>query len=172
MKMAMLCMRHGWRTLVGIGVDVHVHRITNRLGWHSTKTPEQTRVSLEKLLPKSEWGSINELLVGFGQLWCTPRAPKCQECIVRSVCDFGLLATKSPTKTEKTKLNNDEAKGSDDEGESSSQLKMNEEPGNPSPSISTRKKKKNFRAYGESRSNSQERSQKRITALHVNARIS
>lgn len=42
----------------GIGVDVHVHRITNRLGWHKTTTPEQTRLNLESWLPKEFHGEI------------------------------------------------------------------------------------------------------------------
>lgn len=54
----------------GIGVDVHVHRITNRLKWHKppTKTPEETRVNLESWLPPPLHRPINPLLVGFGQV--------------------------------------------------------------------------------------------------------
>ena len=48
----------------GIGVDVHVHRITNRLGWHKTEKPEQTRLNLESCLPKEFHGPINKILVG------------------------------------------------------------------------------------------------------------
>ena len=70
----------------GIGVDVHVHRITNRLGWNETKNPENTRKVLESWLPKEEWIPINPLLVGFGQLHCTPRKPKCKGCPVEKYC--------------------------------------------------------------------------------------
>lgn len=54
----------------GIGVDVHVHRITNRLGWHKppTKNPEETRVNLESWLPVDLYQDINHMLVGFGQV--------------------------------------------------------------------------------------------------------
>lgn len=54
----------------GIGVDVHVHRITNRLGWHKppSKTPEETRLNLQSWLPKDLHKEINHLLVGFGQV--------------------------------------------------------------------------------------------------------
>ncbi|KAI6099190.1 DNA glycosylase [Pisolithus croceorrhizus] len=54
----------------GIGVDVHVHRITNRLGWHQrpTKNPEETRLNLQSWLPKELHGEINHMLVGFGQV--------------------------------------------------------------------------------------------------------
>ncbi|KAN0061732.1 orotidine 5'-phosphate decarboxylase [Thecaphora frezii] len=69
---------------VGIGVDTHVHRMTNRLGWHSTKTPEQTRLNLQSWLPKELHGKINKLLVGFGQTICLPVGPRCDLCDVGS----------------------------------------------------------------------------------------
>ena len=52
-KMAHLAMKSAWRTITGIGVDTHVHRISNRLGWVRTKQPEETRKALEKWLPRS-----------------------------------------------------------------------------------------------------------------------
>lgn len=84
MKMAMLAMQSAWGDNVGIGVDVHVHRITNRLHWHKkeTKTPEETRLNLESWLPKEFHPTINPLLVGFGQTICTPVRPKCDECLL------------------------------------------------------------------------------------------
>jgi len=56
----------------GIGVDVHVHRITNRLRWHKPQTvhAEQTRLNLQSWLPSNLHKSINPLLVGFGQVIC------------------------------------------------------------------------------------------------------
>ncbi|KAI9669982.1 MAG: DNA N-glycosylase and apurinic/apyrimidinic (AP) lyase [Alyxoria varia] len=79
-KMAYLCMSAAWGRHVGIGVDVHVHRITNLWGWHSTKTPEETRAMLERWLPRDKWHEINHLLVGFGQTWCPPVGRTCGEC--------------------------------------------------------------------------------------------
>ena len=81
-KMAHLAMQCAWGETVGIGVDVHVHRISNRLRWVNTskKTPEHTRVELESWLPESYWRPINQLLVGFGQTICTPLRPRCDEC--------------------------------------------------------------------------------------------
>ena len=90
-KMAYLVMNVGWGEPTGICVDVHVHRISERLGWvpelalgkngsPRKKTPEDTRAALESWLPKNEWIDINPLLVGFGQLTCTPLRPKCHEC--------------------------------------------------------------------------------------------
>jgi endonuclease-3 len=68
-------------------VDVHVHRISNRLKWvHNTKNPEETRAELESWLPKEYWRPINKLLVGFGQTICTPVSPKCNRCKINNVC--------------------------------------------------------------------------------------
>ena len=72
--------------LDGICVDTHVHRISNRLGWVRTKTPEQTESALEKVLPRRYWIPINELLVRFGQSLCTPVSPFCSRCPVGQWC--------------------------------------------------------------------------------------
>lgn len=87
-KMAYLCMSSAWGRDEGIGVDVHVHRITNLWGWHSTTEPEQTRAALEMWLPREKWHEINHLLVGFGQTICLPVGRKCGECTLstRGLC--------------------------------------------------------------------------------------
>jgi len=69
-----------------ICVDVHVHRISNRLGLVKTKTPEQTEVELKKILPKHLWISWNRLLVIWGQQVCLPRKPRCASCAIRNLC--------------------------------------------------------------------------------------
>jgi endonuclease III len=76
----------------GIGaicVDVHVHRITNRLGWLKTKNPEQTEKALEKILPQHYWFTINRLMVQHGRATCLPTVPQCQRCPVRQWCETG-----------------------------------------------------------------------------------
>ncbi|KAG9035380.1 DNA N-glycosylase and apurinic/apyrimidinic (AP) lyase [Tulasnella sp. JGI-2019a] len=85
-KMSFLLLQAAWDINIGIGVDVHVHRITNRLGWHKppTTTPEQTRLNLQSWLPKDLHPEINPLLVGFGQMICLPIGPKCDECSLSS----------------------------------------------------------------------------------------
>uniref|UniRef100_A0A8C8SB16 Endonuclease III-like protein 1 n=1 Tax=Pelusios castaneus TaxID=367368 RepID=A0A8C8SB16_9SAUR len=87
-KMAHLAMDIAWNNVTGIGVDTHVHRISNRLKWvkKGTKTPEQTRVMLEDWLPRDLWSEINWLLVGFGQQICLPVNPRCTECLNRDIC--------------------------------------------------------------------------------------
>ncbi|MFH1786521.1 MAG: endonuclease III [archaeon] len=74
-----------------IAVDTHVHRISNRLGWVRTKTPEQTEMALEKLIPKRQWRSVNSTLVAFGQDTCRPARPKCPDCPIRKLCPSALL---------------------------------------------------------------------------------
>lgn len=79
-KMAHLCLSAAWGRTEGIGVDVHVHRITNLWGWHKTKNPEETRMALQSWLPKEKWHEINWLLVGLGQTICAPVGRKCGDC--------------------------------------------------------------------------------------------
>lgn len=70
-----------------ICVDVHVHRIFNRLGYIKTSTPEETEFALRKKLPVEYWIPINTLLVTHGQNVCRPINPKCSECPVFAYCD-------------------------------------------------------------------------------------
>ena len=71
---------------LGICVDTHVHRISNRLGWVNTTTPEKTRIALEKWMPRELWGEVNERLVGFGQSICDARVPTCRTCKLKDYC--------------------------------------------------------------------------------------
>jgi endonuclease-3 len=69
-----------------ICVDTHVHRVSNRIGYVRTKTPEETEFALMKRLPKKYWRKYNELLVAFGQTVCTPVSPFCSRCLVSYMC--------------------------------------------------------------------------------------
>ena len=70
-----------------ICVDVHVHRIFNRLGYLKTKTPEETEFTLREKLPQKYWIPINSLLVTHGQNICKPIKPLCDKCPVEKYCD-------------------------------------------------------------------------------------
>ncbi len=72
-----------------IAVDVHVHRISNRLGWVKTTTPGETEEALKKIIPQHLWHKVNILLVNHGQRICQPILPKCSICPVVSYCQFG-----------------------------------------------------------------------------------
>lgn len=85
-KTANLVMAKGF-DIPAICVDVHVHRISNRLGWVKTKTPEETEMALRKLLPEKYWLDINTILVTFGQNLCRPTKPMCEKCPVAEFCE-------------------------------------------------------------------------------------
>src|SRR5262249_9585123 len=70
----------------GICVDTHVHRISNRLGFVRTKTPDQTELALRAKLPSRYWIGYNDLLVAFGQNVCRPLSPHCSRCPVSGWC--------------------------------------------------------------------------------------
>lgn len=70
-----------------ISVDVHVHRVTNRWGYLTTKQPEQTMKVLQQTLPKEYWITINRLLVPFGKHICAGTLPKCSTCPVLEFCE-------------------------------------------------------------------------------------
>ncbi|VVB77719.1 G/T mismatches repair enzyme [uncultured archaeon] len=69
-----------------IPVDIHCHRIPNRLGWLQTKTPEETEKELEKILPREYWFEFNGIFVLFGRTICAPISPKCSICPVSRYC--------------------------------------------------------------------------------------
>ena len=71
----------------GICVDTHVHRISNRLGYVITKTPDETEFVLRAKLPTRYWIIYNTLLVAFGRKTCKPVSPMCSACPVRSYCN-------------------------------------------------------------------------------------
>ena len=72
----------------GICVDTHVHRISNRFGYVSTKKPEQTEFALRKKLPKKYWRVYNDTLVIYGQNLCKPINHLCNQCSVSKYCDY------------------------------------------------------------------------------------
>jgi endonuclease-3 len=103
-KMAYLTLSAAWGRDEGIGVDVHVHRITNLWGWNKTQNPEQTRAALESWLPRDKWHDINNLLVGFGQTICLPVGRKCGDCKLsaRGLCPSAVVGKKATVKKETT----------------------------------------------------------------------
>ena len=71
-----------------IPVDVHVHRISNRLGLVDTKTPEDTELELMKKIPKKYWLKINDTFVMYGQNICKPITPQCTVCKIKKCCKY------------------------------------------------------------------------------------
>ena len=129
-KMAYLCLAGAWGKVIGIGVDVHVHRITNLWGWHKTKNPEETRYWLEGWLPKEKWHEINKMLVGLGQTVCLPIGRKCGMCDLAGtgLCKSevrGVKIKESRRKIETVKAEGDDAKR---ELVEECQIRLKEEP--------------------------------------------
>lgn len=71
----------------GICVDTHVHRISNRLGYVVTKTPNETEYALRAKLPRKYWTQYNTLMVAFGRTTCRPVSPLCSQCPIGEWCD-------------------------------------------------------------------------------------
>ncbi len=71
-----------------IPVDIHVHRISNRLGLVDTKNPEDTEQELMKKIPKKYWIDINDTFVMYGQNICKPISPMCSVCKIKNNCKF------------------------------------------------------------------------------------
>ena len=69
-----------------IPVDTHVHRVSNRMGWIKSRTPEETERKLVALVPRRLWPVVNEALVAHGKAVCRPIGPRCPECPVRRHC--------------------------------------------------------------------------------------
>ncbi len=71
-----------------IPVDIHVHRISNRIGIVNTKKPEETEIDLQKSIDRRYWTGINETFVTFGQNICLPIKPKCDICHLTKICKY------------------------------------------------------------------------------------
>ena len=85
-KTANIVMVYGHNKKYHIPVDVHVHRISNRLGWVKTKKPEETERELMSIIPKKYWQDFNDLFVQYGQNICLPVSPFCSRCFVKDYC--------------------------------------------------------------------------------------
>ena len=103
-KTANLVLILSFKSLKNICVDTHVHRISNRLGWVRTRTPEETEQALYKATDERWWPYINLYLVTWGQNVCRPLYPRCDDCAISGYCpragvtQVGRSAMKSATK--------------------------------------------------------------------------
>jgi endonuclease-3 len=85
-KTANLVLILAHRSAANICVDTHVHRISNRMGWVLTRTPEQTEHALYKVAARRWWPLVNLYLVTWGQNVCRPLYPLCPECVLQDIC--------------------------------------------------------------------------------------
>ena len=93
-KTANLVLILAFKSLENICVDTHVHRISNRLGWVRTKTPDETEQALYAATEPQWWPYINLYLVTWGQNVCRPVYPRCGACVIRPECPrIGVVET-------------------------------------------------------------------------------
>lgn len=85
-KTANLVLILSFKSLKNICVDTHVHRISNRLGWVKTRTPDETEQALYKATDERWWPYVNLYLVTWGQNVCRPVYPRCADCVIREHC--------------------------------------------------------------------------------------
>ncbi|SBS85421.1 endonuclease III homologue, putative [Plasmodium ovale] len=87
-KIAQLVLQIALNKHEGIAVDIHVHRIANRLNWVYTKNELSTQVKLKNYVQKELWSELNTLLVGFGQVICKGKKPNCEKCTLTNDCQY------------------------------------------------------------------------------------
>jgi endonuclease-3 len=87
-KTANIILSYAYGKAEGIAVDTHVFRVVNRIGFVAEKTPEKTEFALLKIIPKQYWLDFNRLFVDHGRNLCSARKPKCEECVIRTFCDY------------------------------------------------------------------------------------
>jgi endonuclease III len=85
-KTANIVLTYGFRDPEGLPIDTHCHRVPNRLGWITTKTPDETEMRLREIIQKEYWMDFNDSFVIFGQNICKPISPLCSRCPVHNLC--------------------------------------------------------------------------------------
>ncbi|NTW15519.1 MAG: endonuclease III [Candidatus Moranbacteria bacterium] len=85
-KTAYIVLAKAFGKMEGLAVDTHVFRLAPRLGWSTAKTPERMSRELGELFPKGDYLDVNEYLITHGRAVCSPRSPKCGECVLADIC--------------------------------------------------------------------------------------
>ncbi len=87
-KTANIVLSHAFGIDVGVAVDTHVRRVSQRIGFTNSANPTRIERDLMDLFPSDVWGDLNYLLIRFGRDICTARSPKHDRCFVRSLCRY------------------------------------------------------------------------------------
>ena len=85
-KCSAITLVYGFNKPDFIPVDIHVHIVSNRLGWVKTKHPDKTMIELMEIIPKKYWYDLNNLLVAHGQNICVTNSPFCSRCAISNYC--------------------------------------------------------------------------------------
>ncbi|RMD58173.1 MAG: endonuclease III, partial [Nitrospirae bacterium] len=87
-KTANIVLSSAFKKAEGIAVDVHVRRVSKRLGLSSSDSPEKIEKDLMEIVPKDDWIDFNYMVVNHGRRVCKARKPRCEECIIKDLCDY------------------------------------------------------------------------------------
>lgn len=90
-KTANIVLQNAYGIIVGIAVDTHVKRLSNRLGLTKNQNPKKIEIDLMKIVPKSNWEKISDLLIFHGRKICIARKPKCFDCVLNKICPSAIL---------------------------------------------------------------------------------
>ncbi|HJK34544.1 MAG TPA: endonuclease III, partial [Methanocorpusculum sp.] len=94
-KTANIVTNHAFGNPVGIAVDTHVGRLSQRIGFSDNSDPNKIEQDLMKLFPKTWWGELNYLLISHGRAVCTAKKPACERCAISHLCRWhGKMQTK------------------------------------------------------------------------------
>lgn len=91
-KTANVVLNNAFGIASGIAVDTHVKRVSTRLGLTTNSDPQKIEDDLKKVLPREMWIGFSLLIIRHGRQICTPRRPRCEQCIIRDLCDYGITA--------------------------------------------------------------------------------
>jgi endonuclease-3 len=85
-KTANIVLANGYGIVVGIAVDTHVGRLSQRLGLSANKDPDKIEQDLLAIIPREKWYQVNNLLIDHGRAICNAKKPKCGECVLNDIC--------------------------------------------------------------------------------------
>jgi endonuclease-3 len=94
-KTANIVLQNAYNITVGVAVDTHVKRLSNKLGLTSNKDPNKIEIDLMRLVPKNKWMKISDLLIFHGRAICNARKPKCAKCVLNKICPSANIAQNS-----------------------------------------------------------------------------
>lgn len=92
-KTANIILTYGFGKVVGIAVDTHVGRVSQRLGFSKNANPDKIEQDLLRLFPKEKWAEINSLLIDHGRAVCKAKKPLCEKCVIQKLCPSAKLYT-------------------------------------------------------------------------------
>jgi endonuclease-3 len=85
-KTANIVLQNAYNITVGVAVDTHVKRLSNKLGLTNNKDPKKIEIDLMRIVPKNKWMKITDLLIFHGRAVCNARKPKCAKCVLNKIC--------------------------------------------------------------------------------------